>query len=75
MIRLMMIAENPKIMTRSLKKGNATTVSLAASTCFFASILLKKINNRKQILQMKVNFEKKEIIFIKENVLKKLSTK
>lgn len=70
MIRLMMIAENPKIIMRSLKKGKATTVSLDASTCFFASILLKKINKRKQILQMNVNFEKNEIIFISENVLK-----
>lgn len=71
----MMIAENPKIIMRSLKKGNGITVPFDASICFFASSLLKKINNKKQMLQMKVNFEKNEIIFIQKNVLKKLSTK
>jgi hypothetical protein len=62
----MIIAENPKIIIRSLKKGNATTVPFTASTCFLASILLKKINNKKQMLQMKVTFEKNEIIFIQK---------
>ena len=75
MIRLITIAKNPKIIMRSLKKGNATTVPFAASICFFESSLLKKINNKKQMLQIKVNFEKNEIIFIQKNVLKKLSTK
>jgi len=70
-----MIAENPNIMIRSLKNGNAITVSFVASTCLLASILLKKINTIKQILQMKVNFEKNEIIFINKKVLKKLSAK
>ena len=75
MIELITIAENPKIITRSLKKGNAITVPFAASTCFLASILLKKRNNKKQMLQMKAKREKNEINFIKINVLKKLSTK
>lgn len=49
---------------RSLKKGNEITVSFAPVTPFLASILLKKTNNKKQMLQMKVNFEKNEINFI-----------
>ena len=75
MIKLMMMAENPKIIIRSLKNGNEITVPFAADTVFFASILLKKINNKKQMLQMKVKREKNKINFIKINVLKIMSTK
>ena len=69
--RFIIIAENPRIIIRSLKNGKAITVPLAPDICFFASILLKKINSKKQRLQMKVNFEKNEINFIKMIVLKK----
>lgn len=69
------MAENPKMITRSLKKGMAITVSLPLTTGFFASILLKKINSTKEILQIKVNFEKNEINFINKNVLEIVSTK
>ena len=60
---------------RSLKKGNETTVSFAPVTPFLASILLKKTNNKKQMLQRKVNFEKNEINFIWKDCFKKLSAK
>jgi hypothetical protein len=42
---------------------------------FLASILLIKINIKKQTLQINVNREKNEINFIKNNCLKILSTK
>lgn len=72
---LIMIAENPKIIMRSLKNGIRKTASLPATTGFSASSLLNKRNNKKQMLQMKVKREKNEINFIKINVLKILSTK
>ena len=59
-----MIAENPRVITRSLKKGMLFTTSLLWETGFFPSILLKIINNRKAILQMNVNRDKKEMTFI-----------
>lgn len=58
------MAENPSTMTRSLKNGTANTVSLLPVMAFFASILLKKINSKKEMLQIKVNLEKNEINFI-----------
>jgi hypothetical protein len=73
--RLITIAENPRMMTRSLKKGNRTTVPGVASGVAFLSNFEKMTNNKKQILQMKVNLEKNEINFIKIVVLKKLSAK
>jgi hypothetical protein len=63
-----MIAENPKIIIRSLKKGNGKTPSDVATAGFLASSRLIKINIKKQMLQMKVNREKNEINFIKINV-------
>jgi hypothetical protein len=63
-----MIAENPKIITRSLKKGSGKTVSVVATAGFLASSLLMIINIKKQMLQMNVNLEKNEINFIKINV-------
>jgi hypothetical protein len=62
--KLIMIAENPRVITRLLKKGIESTISLPWETGFFASILLKKINNIKAILQIRVNRDKKEITFI-----------
>lgn len=59
-----MIAENPRVITRLLKKGMVSTISLPWETGFFASILLKKVNNIKAILQIRVNRDKKEITFI-----------
>lgn len=70
-----MIAENPKIIMRSLKNGTRKTASFAATAGFLASSLLNKRNNKKQMLQIKVKREKNEINFIKINVLKILSTK
>lgn len=61
----MMIAEKPKIITRSLKKGKATTVPGVPTDGFAASSFEKIINNKKQMLQMNVNLEKNEINFIK----------
>jgi hypothetical protein len=72
---LITMAENPKIIMRSLKNGTRKTSSLPVTTGFLASSLLKKRNNKKQMLQMKVKREKNEINFIKINVLKILSTK
>lgn len=69
------MAENPKIMMRSLKNGIRKTTSLPATAGFLASSRLNKINNKKQMLQIKVKREKNEINFIKEDVLKILSTK
>jgi hypothetical protein len=70
-----MMAENPRIIIRSLKNGMRKTESLPATTGFLDSSLLNKRNNKKQILQIKVKREKNEINFIKINVLKILSTK
>jgi len=72
---LIRMAENPKIIIRSLKNGRRETASLPATTGFLASNRLNKRNNKKQMLQIKVNREKNEINFIKINVLKILSTK
>jgi hypothetical protein len=69
------MAENPKIIIRSLKNGRRETSSLPATTGFLASNRLNKRNNKKQMLQIKVKREKNEINFIKINVLKILSTK
>ena len=60
----MTIAENPRTITRSLKNGKTDTVSLLPITALLASILLKKINNKNEILHIKVNLEKNEINFI-----------
>jgi hypothetical protein len=61
----MMIAEKPKIITRSLKNGKTTTVPGVPVAGLLASSFEKIINNKKQRLQIKVNLEKKEINFIK----------
>ncbi len=75
MIKLITIAENPRIITRSLKKGKPTTVPGVPATGFVASTFEKITNNKKQMLQIKVNLEKNENNFIKKSVLKKVSTK
>lgn len=62
--KLITIAENPRIIIRSLKNGTADTISLPPVTVFLASILPKKINSRNEMLHIKVNFEKNEINFI-----------
>jgi len=48
----------------SLKKGKTTTVPRVPTTGFLASNFEKITNNKKQMLQMKVNREKNEINFI-----------
>ena len=73
--RLITIAETPKIIMRSLKKGTFITVSWPCIAGFDASILLRNINNKKAILQIKVKREKKEITFIKVISLKIIPTK
>lgn len=57
--KLMMIAQTPSVITRSLKKGTATTWSAGPVITFFNSIHLKNTNSRKAILQMKVKRDKK----------------
>ncbi len=64
------MAEKPSMITRSFKKGSPTTVPGVPATVFFASSFEKITNNKKQMLQIKVNLEKNETIFIKINVLK-----
>jgi hypothetical protein len=54
-----MMAENPKVITRSLKKGMGITVFESPVTGLFASILLKIIKSKNAILQISVNLEKK----------------
>jgi hypothetical protein len=71
----MIIAQNPRIMMRSLIKGTAITSSAEAYTGFFCSIQLKKRNNKKAMLHINVNFDKNlnnpisiNIIFSKTNL-------
>jgi hypothetical protein len=66
--KLIMIAEKPKIITRSLKKGSGKTWPDIATAGFLASSRLIKIKIKKQMLHMKVNLEKNEISFMKLNV-------
>lgn len=63
--KLIMIAEKPKMIIRSLKKGRRVTMSFPAPEGVPASILLNSTNNKKQILQIKATREKNEINFIK----------
>ena len=64
--KLIIIAEKPSVITKKKKKGIDSTVSLPLPlTGLRDSILLKKINNKKATLQIRVNLEKKEITFIK----------
>jgi len=70
-----MIAEKPKIITRSLKNGSGKMPADVVTAAFLASNLLIKMNIKKQMLQINANREKNEINFIKNNCLKILSTK
>ena len=58
------MAENPKMIMRSLRNGTVSNAPEPLPACVFASILLKKTSNRKAILHINVNFDKKEIDFI-----------
>lgn len=62
--KLIIIAENPRMIIKSLKNGTVFKASDPFPACVLASILLKKTSNRNAILQIRVNFEKKEIDFI-----------
>ena len=73
--RLITIAETPKIIIRSLKKGTLETASWAWVTGFAASSLLRKIKSKNAMLQIKVNRDKKEITLIRVKSLKIVSTK
>jgi hypothetical protein len=73
--RLITIAETPKIMIRSLKKGIVETVSWLCVTGFLDSNLLRKIKSKKAMLQINVNRERKEITFIGIKSLKIVSPK
>jgi hypothetical protein len=75
MSRLMIIAEIPSVMIRSLKNGTGTTLSVLCVTGLLASSLPRKIKSKKQKLQIMVKREKKEITFIENNSLKIRSTK
>lgn len=56
----MIIAQKPRVIITSLKKGISTTRSeTEVSTGFLISIQRKKTNSRKAMLQMNVNFERK----------------
>jgi Icc-related predicted phosphoesterase len=66
----MIIAEIPSVIIISLKKETATTVSVLCVTGFCDSNLLIKIKSKKAMLQMIVNFDRKEITFIKNSSLK-----
>ena len=58
------MAENPRIIMRSLRNGNDITVPAGPVASFAACSFEKMTNNKKQILQMKVNLEKNESNFI-----------
>lgn len=62
--KFIIIAENPKMITRSLKKGSGNTISLAAGVGAGDPCKLKMIKIKKAKLQISVNFDKKEIIFM-----------
>ena len=64
--KLIMIAEKPKIITRSLKNGSGKTAPNVATAGFLASNLLIRMNIKEQMLQINVNREKNEINFIKK---------
>lgn len=70
MSRLTMIAEIPNVIIMSLKYETGTTLSGTGDTGFRASSFPRKINSKKQQLQMMVKREKKEITFIENNSLK-----
>ena len=53
------MAQNPRVMIRSLKKGTAIAFSLEPVTGLRISIHLKKTNSKNAMLQIKVNFERK----------------
>lgn len=55
----------------SLKNGKFSTVPGVPIAGLAASILEKIANNKKQMLQMKVNLEKNEINFIKMSCFEK----
>ena len=63
-----MIAETPRVMMRSLKKGTSITLSAEVAAGFFNSIHLKKTNSRKAMLQINVNFDKKLKTRIRQEV-------
>jgi hypothetical protein len=61
---LITIAENPKIIIRSLIKGMGNTVPWPVVAGFFASSLLNKRKSKNEMLHIKVNLEKNEMVFI-----------
>lgn len=67
--RLIIMAEKPRVMMISLKKGRAATVPGFAFAGLEDSIWLKIINTTNAPLHIRVNFEKKEITFISRHHL------
>lgn len=61
---LIMMAENPSVMTRFFKNGTGSTTSLWGFEVFLTSIHLKKANNKNAILQINVNREKNKTTFM-----------
>lgn len=63
-IRLITMAENPSVMMVFLKKGILSATSFPKGAEVLVSNLFRMAKMMNAILQMTVNFEKKEIIFI-----------
>ena len=64
MARLIMMEENPRVITRFFKKGTGRTTSLSVFEVFLTSTHLKKVNNKKAILQINANREKNKTTFM-----------
>lgn len=62
--RLIIIAENPKIIMTSLRKGNLSKEPETAPAAPFEPEILKKAQIKNAILQMNANLEKNETALI-----------
>lgn len=65
MIKLIRIAENPKMTMRFVKKGIAIIPAVLLPIVCLASILPNNTNNRNDRLQIKVTLDKNENNFIR----------
>lgn len=65
----------PRVIIISLKNDTAVTISGLCCAGFRASIQPKKMNNKKEILHITANLEKKEITFINSYSLEIIITK
>ena len=69
-IILIIIANTPNVIIISFKKGTCNNSVVFVFTGFLCSIHLKKTNNKKAILQIKANFDKKRINLIPKKEIK-----